>query len=139
MAEFVVHPNRSELGPDQPGHNGHYRVVDRAPRRTSGGRCMARVSLPPPMRQFGDSDGSVTFGGSNWRFVVAAARSFAEDFSSAPVLPPFGFHDQGRWWWWDGSTSDSSILDTLDAQTHVRAYLDGLFPDAGGIDLADLR
>lgn len=139
MAEFVVHPNRFEVNSDQPGHNGHYRVLERAPRRTSGGRCMARVVLPESMRHFGDSDGSVTFGGSSWRFVVSAARSFAEDFSSDPVPAPFGFRDQGRWWWWDGSSTDYSILDTLDAQSHVRAYLEELFPGGGGIELADLR
>ncbi len=31
-SEWLVHPNRSELGPDKPGRNGHFRPIrDRAP------------------------------------------------------------------------------------------------------------
>lgn len=139
MTEFVVHPNRSQLGLDQSGHNGHYRVVNRAPRRVSGGRCVARVTLPAPLCQYSDPDGTATFAGSSWRLVVAGARSVAETLGAAPLPPPFGFRDQGRWWWWDGSSTDYSILETLDAQDHVRAYLQALFPDASSVELADLR
>jgi hypothetical protein len=137
--EWNVHPNRSELGPDKPGRNGHYRTVVRVASRLPKQRCEARVVLPKKLSRFGDPDGSVTFDGSDWRFVTAAARSFAADHTSADMLPPFGFSDNGQWWWWDGSTTDYSILETLDAGEHVRRYLQGLFPGAAGIEVADLR
>lgn len=138
MTEWVVHPNRSAAGPDAPGHNGHYRTgpAPAGPARSPSG---ARVILPPALRQFGDPDGSVTFTGSTWRFVVAAARSFAADFSADTVLPPFGIADRGQWWWWDGTTTDYSILERLDAAEHVRRYLHGLFPESSGITVTDDR
>ncbi|KRQ23282.1 hypothetical protein AOT93_05320 [Mycobacteroides sp. H110] len=136
--EWIVHPNRSALGPDQPGHNGHYRTVGRAP-TLSPQHCQVTIRLPIPLQKYGDSDGTVTFDGSNWRFVVAAARSFAVDYSEDEVLAPFGFTSKGRWWWWDGSTTDYSILDTSDAEAHVRRYLEGLFPAAVIVQIADLR
>ncbi|MFA5712358.1 hypothetical protein [Mycolicibacterium sp.] len=138
--QWIVHPNRSALGPDEPGHNGHYRTLDTAATSTGArGLCVARVLLPPDLHRATDNDGSVTFTGSTWRFVVAAARSFAEDFTDGPVLPPFGINDRGQWWWWDNTTTDYSILETLDAAEHVRRYLQGLFPNAAAIDLADHR
>ena len=137
--DFVVHPNRSAVGPDRPGRNGHYRVVNAAPRRVDEPRCVARVALPGSLQGYGDGDGSVTFEGSTWRFVVAAARSFVVDFGEGAVLGPFGFRDRGRWWWWDGTSSDHSILETSDAQGQVRRYLEELFVGAGGIELSDLR
>ncbi len=138
MVEFVVHPNRSAIGPDKAGHNGHYRLIDRAPDLPAA-RCVARVVLPESLAGAGDPDGSVTFEGSTWSFVVGAARSFARTYGQEPLLAPFGFRDKGRFWWWDGTNTRDSILDAADAPEHVRTYLQRLLPGAGGIELADLR
>lgn len=139
VREFRVHPNRSEIDTDLPGHNGHYRSVARAPSANADRpRCVARVMLPPQMRHRGDPDGSVTFRASTWRSVVAGARSVAEDFGNSELLPPFGFKDRARgpgWFWWDGTRTEHNILETADAQAHVRRYLEGLFPGCGAIDL----
>lgn len=136
--EWIVHPNRSAPGRDEPGRNGHYRSVGRAPALPAE-YCVATIGLPENLRGHGDPDGMVRFEGSTWRFVVAAARSFAVDYTNGDVLAPFGFQDNGRWWWWDGTTTDYSILETLDAQQYVCRYLEGLFPGAGTITLADSR
>jgi hypothetical protein len=98
------------------------------------------VILPSgALRGVGDPDGSVTFEGSNWSFVVGAARSFTRTYGQEPLLGPFGFRDRGRFWWWDGTSTEDSILEAVDAPAHVRAYLHGLFPGAGAVELEDLR
>lgn len=129
--EWVVHPNRSEVGPDEPGRNGHFRSVSR-PRRstaTSGReKCLAQVRLPRTLSHLADADGSVIFGGYDWSFVVGAAHTFARLHTDVDVPPPFGFKDRGQWWWWDGTTSDESILDGPDAVGYVEEFLDRLFP-----------
>lgn len=30
-SDWTVHPNRSEIGPDEPGRNGHFRTITRPP------------------------------------------------------------------------------------------------------------
>lgn len=136
--QWFVHPNRSALGPDQPGHNGHYRLTSHGP-PTNRTRYTARILMPPQLHRAADLDGTVTFKAPSWRNLVAAARSFAEDFCPETLLPPFGFIDQGKWWWWDGTTTTDSILDGPDATSHVRRYLQGLFPTAASIELTDHR
>lgn len=129
--EWVVHPNRSEVGPDEPGRNGHFRSVSR-PRRPSAAsstqKCLAQVKLPRALSHLAAADGSVTFGGYDWWFVVGAAHTFARLHTEVEVPPPFGFKDRGQWWWWDGTTSDESILEGPDAAGYVEEFLDRLFP-----------
>lgn len=125
--EWIVHPNRSETGPDEPGRNGHFRSVTR-PRPAATEPCLARVKLPRRMSVLGDADGTVTFGGNDWWFVVGAARTFARTHVDPDVLPPFGFKRSGRWLWWDNTTTEESILDATEAIEHVREYLGRLFP-----------
>lgn len=128
-AEFVVHPNRSEIGPNTPGRNGHFRSVSRPRRPVTESVCLARVELPPTLADHADSDGSLTFGGLDWRFVVGAARTFARAYTELEeVPPPFGFKRDGQWWWWDNTTSEESILDGAEAAGYVTEYLEQLFP-----------
>ncbi|ORX19449.1 hypothetical protein [Mycobacterium xenopi] len=126
--EWIVHPNRSELGPDRPGRNGHYRPLRDTQPCLPQERCQARITLPARYSRVADADGSVTFAGPSWWFVVGAARAFARNHIGGDVAPPFGFKDRGKWLWWDHTTSDESILDGPDATSHVREYLDRLFP-----------
>jgi hypothetical protein len=86
------------------------------------------VALPRKLSHLADADGSVTFGGYDWSFVVGAAHTFARLHTDVEVPPPFGFKDRGQWWWWDGTTSDESILDGDDAAGYVEEFLDRLFP-----------
>jgi hypothetical protein len=127
-AEWIVHPNRSETGTDEPGQNGHFRSVTR-PRTPSAEPCVARVKLPRNMSDLADPDGTVTFGGNDWWFVVGAARTFARTHVDPDVPPPFGFKRSGQWWWWDNTTTEESILDGPDAIEYVREYLGRLFPN----------
>jgi hypothetical protein len=127
--EWIVHPNRSALGPDKASRNGHYRTVSRAPAASvSVSTCLARVTLPRTLSHLADTDGSVTFGGLDWWFVVGAARTFSREQIGGEVPPPFGFKNRGAWRWWDNTTSDESVLDAPDAIDHVGEYLDRLFP-----------
>lgn len=136
-AEFVVHPNRSQIGPDAPGRNGHVRSVSRPRQPVSV--CLARVELPPQLAGHADPDGSVTFGGMDWRFVVGAARTFARSYTDLEVVPPpFGFKRDGQWWWWDNTTTQESILDGAEAAGYVSEYLETLFPGRP-ITLSDNR
>ena len=125
--EWIVHPNRSEIGPDEPGQNGHCRSVAR-PRPPATESCLARVRLPRKMSHLADPDGTLTFGGHDWWFVVGAARTFARTHVNPDVPPPFGFKRSGQWWWWDNTTTEESILDGPEAIEYVREYLDRLFP-----------
>jgi hypothetical protein len=127
-SEWLVHPNRSELGPDKPGRNGHYRPIRDARARLPVETCEARIALPRTMSRLADRDGSVTFAGASWLFVVGAARTFARTHTDVDVPPPFGFKDRGQWWWWDNTTSEESILDGPDAAGYVQQYLERLFP-----------
>lgn len=135
---WTVHPNRTEIGPDRPGRNGHFRVLreaERLPEET----CLARVVLPAKLAHAADNpDGSVTFAGPDWAFVVGAAYSFAERHVQGKVVPPFGFRIKGVWQWWDGSTTKHCISEGPDAQKHVRRYIAKQFPGAV-IELSDLR
>jgi len=126
--EWIVHPNRSEIGPDEPGQNGHYQTVTRPRPAVSISKCLARVKLPRSMSNLADADGSITFGGRDWWFVVGAARTFARTHINPDTLPPFGFKRSDQWWWWDSSTTGESILEGPDAITYVREYLERLFP-----------
>lgn len=126
--EWIVHPNRFELGPDEPGRNGHFRTVSKAPPRPAVEPCLARVELPPQVSHLADSDGTVTFGGYDWWFVVGAARTFARTHIDPDVLPPFGFKRSGQWWWWDNTTTEESIIEGPDGIEHVREYLARLLP-----------
>lgn len=127
-SEWIVHPNRSALGSDEPGRNGHYRSVSRPRPAVSTSKCLVRVKLPRALSHLADADGSVTFGGLDWWFVVGAARAFSRSHIDVEIPPPFGFKDRGQWWWWDDTTTEESILDTPQAIDYVREYLDRLFP-----------
>jgi hypothetical protein len=87
------------------------------------------VQLPRNLSHLADPDGSVTFGGQDWWFVVGAARTFARSHVDPDVPPPFGFTRAGKWWWWDNTSSDESILDGPEAIDYVREYLAALFPE----------
>ena len=132
--EWIVHPNRSAAGKDEPSRNGHYRAVSR-PRPPVTEPLLARVQLPHNLLHLADADGTVTFGGFSWLFVVGAARTFARVHTDVDVPPPFGFKRSGLWHWWDGSTSSDSIVDEPGAAEHVRRYLQRLYPCAA-IELA---
>lgn len=139
--EWVVHPNRSELGPDEPGRNGHFRPMGRLRRRRkipTENKCLARVELPDSLSDLTDEDGSRTFGGYDWLFVVGAARTFARIHTDVEVPLPFGFKDRGVWWWWDGTTTEESILDGPDAVSYVEEYFHRLFPGMA-VTVADGR
>ncbi|WP_006247647.1 hypothetical protein [Mycolicibacterium tusciae] len=127
--EWTVHPNRSEVGADESGRNGHYRAVSQ-PRPPAAEPFLARVELPRTLSHLADLDGTVTFGGFDWRFVVGAARTFARVHTDIDVPPPFGFKRSGLWHWWDGSTSIDSIVEGPGAAEHVRRYLQRLYPRA---------
>lgn len=137
-SEWIVHPNRSELGPNRPGRNGHYRPVRDTRPRLPEETCEARITLPRALSGLADPDGSVTFARPSWWFVVGAARTFARTHISGDVLPPFGFKDRGKWWWWDNTTSDQSILDGPEATGYVREYLEHLVPGVS-VSVSDKR
>ena len=129
--EWVVHPNRSALGPDEPGRNGHYRPEKprrRAPAVSTANKCLVRVKLPPKLSGLADPDGTVTFGGYDWLFVASAAHTFARVHTDTEIPPPFGFKTRGKWWWWDGTTTDDSILDGPDAIAYLEEYFALLVP-----------
>lgn len=136
---FVVHPNRDAVGPDRPGHNGHFRVLESSPDLLPEETCAARVVLPAKLAHAADyADGSVIFAGHHWGFVVGAARSFAQRLSVTPLLPSFGYRLKGVWRWWDGTTTSHSVLDGPDAGDHVQRYLCEQFQGAT-IEITDLR
>lgn len=126
--EWIVNPNRSEIGDDEPGRNGHFRSVMRPRPPVTTEVCLARVKLPRKLSEHADPDGSLTFGGMDWWFVVGAARTFARTHTDVDVPQPFGFKRHGQWMWWDNTTSDESILDGPDAVSYVEEYLERLFP-----------
>ncbi|MBS1694510.1 MAG: hypothetical protein JST91_20025 [Actinobacteria bacterium] len=134
---WIVHPNRLEPSDDEPGRNGHYRSVQRAPITDS--TCLARVTLPQRLSRLADDGtGTITFAGLDWYFVVGAARIFARERLGGQVPPPFGFRRQGVWWWWDNTTTTESILETPEALDYVREYLEKVFPRMP-IELVDRR
>ena len=135
--EWIVHPNRSETGTDEPGQNGHFRSVTR-PRPPAIEPCLARVKLPRSLSGVADADGTRTFGGNDWWFVVGAARTFARTHVDPDVPRPFGFKRSGQWLWWDNTTTEESILDGPDAIEYVREYLGRLFPSFT-VTLTDAR
>lgn len=137
-SDWTVHPNRSEVGPDEPGRNGHFRTMTRPPADVPVEGCVARVQLPPELAEQADPDGSLTFDGPDWRIVVGTARTFARAYTDVEVPPPFGFKQDGQWWWWDGTTSEDSILEGPDAVASVREYLERLFPEME-FTIADTR
>ena len=141
--QWTVHPNRSELGPDEPGCNGHFRVVRPAPDRLRPHQtCRARIVLPQQWSHLSDTDGAVMFADADWRSVGCQARIFAhhqQGIAWEDLPPPLGFTIKGRWHWWDGTTTAASILEGADAaERTVRPFLERLFPGAR-IELADLR
>ena len=141
---WVVHPSRSELGPDEPGRNGHHRVIRAAPKRLRPHQtCRAQIALPPHQwSHLTDPDGVVMFADVDWRSVGCQARIFAhhqQGIAWEDLPPPLGFTIKGRWHWWDGTTTAASILEGSDAaERTVRPFLERLFPGAR-IELADLR
>lgn len=136
--EWTVHPNRTEIGPDEPGRNGHFRVLQEA-QRLPEETCLARVVLPAELAHAADNrDGSATFAGNDWAFVVGAVHSFARQYIEGTVLPPFGFRTKGVWHWWDGTTTAHCITEGPDAAAHVRRYIAEQIPGAT-IELSDLR
>ena len=56
--EWIVHPNRSEIGSDEPGQNGHFRSVSRPrtpvhpnrawPESSCRAGCLASLTLTAP-------------------------------------------------------------------------------------------
>ena len=136
--EWIVNPNRSALGPDVPGQNGHFRAVSPAAPRREIEPFKARIKLAQQWSRFADADGTVTFTGDSWRFVIGVARIFIRSEVGADVPPPFGYQDRGKWFWWDGTTTDESILDGPQAMDYVREYLELMFPGAS-IELSDER
>ncbi len=84
-----------------------------------------------------------------WYFVPAgivagtgAAAERQRAWFAPEELPPFGFTDRSRgrgWFWWDGTRTEHSILEAEDAQSHVRRYLEDLFPTALSIELEERR
>lgn len=135
--EWIVHPNRSEIGSDAPGQNGHFRSVIR-PRTPATEPCLARVKLPRRLSRLADADGTVTFGGNDWWFVVGAARTFARTHVDREVPAAFGFKRAGQWLWWDNTTTEESILDGPDGIAYVREYLGRLFPSLS-VTVTDAR
>lgn len=101
-------------------------------------QCLARVELPRSLSHVAARDGSVTFGGDDWSFVVCVAHTFAREHTSVEVPPPFGFKDRGRWHWWDGSVTDESILHGPDALHYVEEFFRRLFPEMA-ITVTDAR
>lgn len=125
--DWTVHPNRfSDADDDSP--NGRFRLITSQRPQISTSTCLARVKLPRNLSHLADPDGSVTFGGRDWWFVVGAARTFARSHVTAEVPPPFGFTRAGKWWWWDHTSSEESILEGPEAIDYVREYLAVLFP-----------
>ncbi|WP_327084525.1 MULTISPECIES: hypothetical protein [Mycobacteriaceae] len=96
------------------------------------------MELPDSLSELTDEDGSRTFGGYDWLFVVGAARTFARIHTDVEVPLPFGFKDRGVWWWWDGTTTEESILEGPDAVSYVEEYFHRLFPGMA-VTVADGR
>lgn len=145
--QWVVHPNRFAIDSDEPGHNGHYRVVQPAQRPPTAERnrestCIAAVTLPKYLAHLANTpSGVATFGGYDWWFPVGAARAFfIRHIDDAAPPPPFGFRRDKRYWWWDTTETPHSLIDDPDiAGEHVHRYLSHLFPDSPAIELTDLR
>lgn len=138
MAEqWLVHPNRSETGPNKAGRNGHYRAARGSGRRLPQESCLARVVLPSSLADVADEDGSVTFAGESWSFVTGAARSFVRRHINEDTLAPFGFKRGGQWVYWDGTVAAESRHDGSGAATLVENYLRALFPRGTHFELAE--
>lgn len=125
--EWIVNPNRSAIDADEVPQNGLYRSI-RKKRLPATSPFLARVDLASHLSSFADADGTVTFGGNDWWFVVGAARTFARTHTDIVVPDPFGFRRNGIWRWWDGSTSANSRLEQPNGDQYVRRYLERLFP-----------
>ena len=124
---WIVHPSRSVIDADEVPSNGQYRAV-RKGRLPANSPFLARVELESHLSEVADPDGTITFGGNDWWFVVGAARTFARTHTSIDVPDPFGFKRKGVWIWWDGSTSAASLLEQPNSDQYVRQYLERLFP-----------
>lgn len=125
--EWIVHPNRSAVDADEDLGNGQYRSI-RKNRLPATSPFLARVELASYLSSVADPDGTITFGGNDWWFVVGAARTFARTHTNIDVPDPFGFKRKGVWRWWDGSTSPDSRLEQPNGDQYVRQYLERLFP-----------
>lgn len=136
--DWTVHPNRSQLGPNAPGRNGHFRTAHAKRVVLPIETCRAQITLPLRLSTLADGDGTATFSGPDWAFVVGVARSFARQHLGPEVPPPFGYRDGRVWFWWDGTRTTDSILDRVDADEHVRRYLNRMFPNAT-ITISDSR
>lgn len=97
-----------------------------------------RVELPPNLSHEADPDGSLTFGGDDWRFPLGAARTFARRHTDVEVPNPFGFNRDGRWFRWDGAVTDESRLVDPDEIRYVEEHFEQLFPGLA-ITVMDLR
>ena len=81
------------------------------------------------MSHLADTDGWVTFGGTdNWWFAVGAAWVFARNHTDVEMPNPFGFRRGKRWYWWDGSVTDESRLGGPDEASYVKEFFERLFP-----------
>lgn len=128
--EWVVNPNRSAVDDDEDPRNGRYRSI-RQRRLPAKEPFLARVELPSSLSHVADPDGTMTFGGYDWWFVVGAARTFARVHTNVDVPAPFGFKRKGKWIWWDGSTSAAPLIEQPGGEQYVRLYLERLFPGRG--------
>lgn len=122
---WIVHPSRFEIRGD---NDSAYRPVVR-PRQPTIEAFRARIHLPLKLLHLGHADGTITFGGHDWWFVVGAARVFVATHTEVQSPPPFGFKRRGLWHWWDGSTSDCLVAETHLGMQNVRRYLDRLYPN----------
>lgn len=136
--EWIVHPNRSEIGPNKPGRNGHYRATNNQAERLPQETFQARVRLPQQSAHLGDDHGAVLFTGHTWNFVTGAARSFARRHFNNTTVRPFGFQRDGQWMYWDGTVTNESRLEVEEPTALVEQYLHKLFPGATRIEVSDL-
>ena len=125
---WIVHPSRFTSWDDRPGNDAGYMPVKLSQQPITE-PFRARVRLSRNLSHLGGDDGTVTFAGYDWWFVVGAARTFVATHTELEVPRPFGFRRRGRWHWWDGSTSDRSIAEGHAGAEQVRRYLGRLFPD----------
>jgi hypothetical protein len=125
-SEWIVHPNRSELGPRQTGMQRPLPIGQPPARPGLGVNMLGESETPAKAVPSCRSRRLGHIWGLDWWFVVGAARIFARRHIGGDVPPPFGFKDCGKWWW-NNTTSEESILDRPEAIDYVREYLDRLF------------
>lgn len=128
--EWIVHPNRSAIGPNKPGRNGHYRAAKSHNPLLPEEKYLARVRLPRKWAHLGDDSGTVLFAGHTWTFLTGCARNFARRHFNNTTMGPFVVQRDGRWMYWDGTVTAESRLDVEEPTALIEAYLNELFPAA---------